>query len=151
MLKHSEEKRGPSPILTSHWQKQIVTIVCLHCCLKHNCKEYTTSTGQKFPFRYYMAIHVNSFAQRDNVSYSVFPRRVQKGHGMSHDFEASLLEGGCSFTMAEASPGPAGHESVLTPTPDFPDGCDRNLKASSPDITKDFMFSPVGAEDGDWH
>lgn len=26
-------------------QKQIVTEVCLHCSLKHSCKEYTTSTG----------------------------------------------------------------------------------------------------------
>lgn len=37
---------------------------------------------------------------------------------MSHALvEASLLKGGCSFTMAEASPNPAGHQSMLAPTP----------------------------------
>ena len=37
---------------------------------------------------------------------------------MSHDLvEASLLEGGQSFTMAEASPNPAGCQSMLAPMP----------------------------------
>lgn len=40
------------------------------------------------------------------------------GYGMSHALvEAALVEGGCSFTMAEASLSPAGHESMLAPTP----------------------------------
>lgn len=40
------------------------------------------------------------------------------GHGMSHALvEVSLVEVGCSFTMAEASPSPAGHQSMLAPTP----------------------------------